>query len=343
MSYGNILRGELMENRAVTIIGGGLTGIMAANILQQNGIQDIQVLEKRKQVGGRLATKRIDSGQADHGAQFFTVRTNELHQYTQEWLRKGWVKHWFGDPYPRYTSVNGMNQLVKHLAKHIPVSLQTNVTQIKEMRRGFQVFLEHGCSFETEAILLTTPMPQAIPLLDQNTLRLDQNRLKELTAIDFQPALVGMFSMNHGTAFPSDGHLDEGLPNGVERIVDHQKKGISSEPVISVYMNGEWSDRHYHHQNDFILRAMKQSISGYIDLLHIKEEHLKKWRYAQARSVIHKPFIQVHRGLPLYVAGDAFLKENDSAGRTRFESAFLSGVEAGEEISCIMKKKQRSL
>jgi hypothetical protein len=57
----------------VIIVGAGISGLMAAQVLQNNGVH-VCVMDKSTSVGGRLATRRIGTGVADHGAQFFTVR-----------------------------------------------------------------------------------------------------------------------------------------------------------------------------------------------------------------------------------------------------------------------------
>ena len=54
----------------------------------KKGIEDILIVEKSRSVGGRLATRRIGEGKADHGAQFFTVRSPEL----QEDVESGWKR-----------------------------------------------------------------------------------------------------------------------------------------------------------------------------------------------------------------------------------------------------------
>ena len=58
----------------VLIIGAGLAGLMAANSLKEQGWQ-VTLVDKGRSVGGRLATRRIGPGRADHGTQFFTART----------------------------------------------------------------------------------------------------------------------------------------------------------------------------------------------------------------------------------------------------------------------------
>ena len=60
--------------------------------------------------------------------------------------------------------------------------------------------------------------------------------------------------------------------------------------------------------------------------------YLKRWRYAQARTIIQQdePFMEMAAGL--YAAGDAFLHADDLAGKARMESAVLSGVAVAEAL-----------
>ena len=59
--------------RRVGIVGAGMTGLTAAAELQKEGIE-VFLLDKGKSVGGRMATRRVGDGKADHGAQFFEIR-----------------------------------------------------------------------------------------------------------------------------------------------------------------------------------------------------------------------------------------------------------------------------
>ncbi|MEZ4560486.1 MAG: NAD(P)-binding protein [Caldilineaceae bacterium] len=117
-----------MDNQSadLLIIGAGLTGLMLATALVEQGDpRRILLVDKGRSVGGRLATRRMGGGRADHGAQFFTVRDKFFEHYVNKWLAADLVFPWSvgwsngstdatpNDGHPRY-AVRGMNAL--HLA-----------------------------------------------------------------------------------------------------------------------------------------------------------------------------------------------------------------------------------
>ena len=317
-----------METYEVIIIGGGLSGIMAARTLMKKGIEDILIVEKSRSVGGRLATRRIGEGKADHGAQFFTVRSPELQEDVERWLEAGWVKRWFGTPYPRYTSTAGMNALAKQLAQSIPVKLNTKVSSIRDGRDGpLEVELENGEWITANQCIVTAPAPQALQLVSGFA-------PTEVSAISFAPCIVGMFTFDGSSSIPSPGHMDEGLPDGVERVVDHKKKGISSTVTVSVYMTGDWSKQYIDMEEDSILAPIQKVAEGFLEKgSRVTGAQVKKWKYAEAEAVVRTPFVEMgHKGR-VVLCGDAFLRGNDEAGRTRFESAYLSGISAGNRVA----------
>ncbi|MCP8969880.1 NAD(P)/FAD-dependent oxidoreductase [Ectobacillus ponti] len=313
--------------KRVVIVGGGIAGIMAARTLRECGITDVAILEKSRSVGGRLATRRIGEGKADHGAQFFTVRTKELQRETEEWLRQGWIQLWYADPYPRYRGTEGMNGLVKQLAQGLDIHLHTKVEAIEQTESGFRVQADNGQEWQAEAVLLTAPAPQATELLGRTGIE-----VQELDGLAFNPCFVLLATMKQPTSFPENGHITENVPQGVERLVDQQKKGVSKLPVVSVYMKGDWSKEHYALDEETAAEKILQLVGPLLGEA-VEAAQLKRWRYAEATGIVRKPFVSAAAEYPLLIAGDAFLHEDDPSGRTRFESAFLSGMAAGEELA----------
>ena len=74
---------EIAKQKRCLIIGGGISGLIAATVLRRTGI-NATILDKGRGVGGRLATRRIShpsygEGTFDYGAQYFTV-SNSIFQ-----------------------------------------------------------------------------------------------------------------------------------------------------------------------------------------------------------------------------------------------------------------------
>lgn len=315
----------------VVIIGGGLSGVMAARTLREHGIQDVLVIDKSRSLGGRMATRRIGNGKVDHGAQFFTVRTKLFQSFVDEWNKKGWISEWFGERYPRYKSNEGMNKLVEHLGEDLPVLLNTHVTSIHKEGHSYVLSTNYLNQISAKAVILTPPAPQTQILLKDVDIK--KTLMKQLEEITFNPCMVLIMTLKEPSNFPSSGYYHKRLPDGIERLVDHRKKGISNLHTISVYSTGEWAREHYECQDDSIVDLFLEKINSFISMEDYIDIQLKRWRYSEAVTTIAKPYLDLEEQLPLIVAGDAFLHEDDTSGRTRIESAFLSGMAAGKEMA----------
>ncbi|MBN8208769.1 FAD-dependent oxidoreductase [Bacillus sp. NTK071] len=329
-----------MKEVDVAIVGGGISGIVAATKLIESG-KEVLVLDKSKSVGGRLATRRINGGKADHGAQFFTVGTEEFQQLVDHWGQNGWVSKWFGENHARYKSTDGMNQLVKHLASEVPARLSSKVERIEHDGHFYVLFLEEGDSVKARAVLLTPPAPQSLKLLQASDIQLSNHAHQSLSRIVFDPALVGLLALNEesATTLPNSGHQDADLPDGIERIVDSYSKGISKERIISIYATSELSKSFYSKEDEVILTELMNRVSPIIHSEHVSSSQLKRWRYAQAEQVHSSPTLWVSEQESIVVAGDAFLRSDDQSGRTRIESAVLSGLDAANEMNDEMERK----
>jgi photolyase PhrII len=77
----------------IAVIGAGISGLIAARTLQDYGL-DVQLFEKSRGVSGRVSTRRTESFQYDHGAQYFTCRHPIFQLHVDSWIEQGWVKTW---------------------------------------------------------------------------------------------------------------------------------------------------------------------------------------------------------------------------------------------------------
>ena len=58
----------------ITIIGAGLSGLTAADSLKDHA--EITIFEKARSVGGRMLNRRAEPYFFDHGAQYFSTKTD---------------------------------------------------------------------------------------------------------------------------------------------------------------------------------------------------------------------------------------------------------------------------
>ena len=72
----------------------GLAGLTAADILHRAG-RDVLVVDKGREVGGRMASRRIGEATFDHGAQFFTAKDPGFAEVVAQWNDSGIVAEWF--------------------------------------------------------------------------------------------------------------------------------------------------------------------------------------------------------------------------------------------------------
>ena len=81
----------------IAIIGTGIAGLSAAQALHAAG-HSVQLFDKSRGSGGRMASKRSDAGALDLGAQYFTARDRRFVEVVQQWQARGWVAEWTPGP-----------------------------------------------------------------------------------------------------------------------------------------------------------------------------------------------------------------------------------------------------
>ena len=116
----------------IAVIGAGITGITLANLLQKK--VNLTVFEKSRGVGGRMATRRAEPYQFNHGAQYFKIENKEFRDFLYplmknkiiiplktkhiEIFNKQVIKSIKMDNKKYYTAETKMNTVVKNLVNN---------------------------------------------------------------------------------------------------------------------------------------------------------------------------------------------------------------------------------
>lgn len=323
----------------VLIVGAGLSGLMAAHSLSERGYT-VQLVERGRSVGGRLATRRVgEDGVADHGAQFFTVRSETFQGFVDQWLEQnlvyvwgtGWsdgsVKRTYGDGHPRYVVRGGMNRLAKYLAGDHDIAFNRLVTQIRMRENSWSLVDSDGERYDGRSLLLTPPMPETLALLSSSEVPLQASDYNELRRIQFGPCLCGIHEIAGEVELPDPGAL-QNFQSEVYWVADNHAKGISDIAVVTSHANAKYSRQNWDASEADIIRELEAAVLPYLKGdARITNTQLKKWRYSVPLTTYPEEFL-LASGLPrLAFAGDAF------GGRGRVEGAFMSGIAAGNALS----------
>ncbi len=327
----------------VLIVGAGISGLMIAEAVERNGLS-ATLLDKGRSVGGRLATRRIGGGKADHGAQFFTVRTTEFREYVDEWLAEdlvfqwslGWsdgsLKRTASDGHPRYVARQGMNSIAHHLESRLNSDIRTNTRAIhisyNEEAGLWEVETNDENIFSARALALTAPVPQTLELVDHSQLMLSEDDRAALDRIHYGPCLCGMHVVKGTINLPDPGAV-QNFQEPVYWIADNKSKGLSDEySILTTHAEARYSRVHFDDNEADVLAFLRESFRKYLsDDAEVIEEQLKRWRYSVPLTTHPRDYMIADGLPPLLFAGDAF------GGRGRIEGAFLSGRRGGQALA----------
>lgn len=314
------------RQRTIGIIGAGLAGLMAARALVESG-HHVILWDKGRSPGGRLATRRIGDARVDHGAQFFTVRSDEFARHVERWRRDDLVVEWCrgfvagGDGHPRYAVRGGMNALARHLAHGLDVRCNSLVFSVQRRHSGpgWEVMLDDGSVTAVDALLVTCPLPQTASLLFAEV---DLPEQLWRTPYDMTLALLAV--LDRPSAVPEPGGL-QGEPH-FTFVADNHVKGVSEVPALTLHADPSWSETHWEDDPDDAHESLLQLAHPYLGDARVLASQLKRWRFATPRSIWPESTWSPDDGAPIALAGDAF------AG-PKMEGAACSGLAAAARLT----------
>ncbi|SHE48472.1 hypothetical protein SAMN02745225_00735 [Ferrithrix thermotolerans DSM 19514] len=316
------------------VVGGGMSGVSAARRLKEAGLL-VRVVDKGVSLGGRMATRRVAGGLADHGAQFITVRSDEFQSLVDRLYSVGQIKIWhFGwererDGFPRYVGTKGMNSLLRSVGDGLDFTTGFRASSVKVMKDGsYKVFSDDGRSFSADTVLVTTPLPQALQIVsDLDTASLDELSVAyHSTVAVIAPNFTGKLPNGLGAVKFTD--FDK-----VAIVVDNAQKGISEVPVLTVHFGHEMSARLFDLEDYEVLEACDAALATYEISIDTEVAQVKRWRYATPQRLLPSRFLELNvdkARYPVFFSGDAFLE-------SRVEGAYLSGYWASAKMIDVLR------
>lgn len=318
----------------IAIIGAGLAGLTAARQLRAAGL-DIQVFEKSRGLGGRLATRRWADCSFDHGGQYFTARDPAFVQAVADWRAQGVAAPWplrlgrveggriqaSPDDEVRYVAVPGMNALGKYLAQDLAVRRQTKIVELTRAEKGWSLLdadrHRHG---PFDAVLSSAPAPQTAELLRTAA----PDLAVQASEVRFEPVWTVLLAfaaeqrLDFDGLFFADGPLRWAANNG-------SKPGRQGNHWV-LHAQPDWARPHLDDPPESVIETLSQAfcaVTGF-DPNAIQHSDSQRWRY----SLTTNP----REDGALWDAELGIGACGDWCVGARVEGAYLSGLELARRV-----------
>lgn len=293
-----------------------MAGLSAARILSQKG-HDVTVLDKSRGVGGRMSTRTINDAKADHGAQYFAVKTPEFQSFISSLQLENITAEWHlaQRENVRYIGAKGMNAIPKKMASSMNVLVNEKVCLIENNT----VKTEAGNVYAFDNLIITIPIPQVIDLFQNSAIDFSEKDKNVLATIEYTPCLAVVAVLKKPTNILSGGVILENQP--VAWIADNFQKGITQIPSITLHASVAYSFARFDDNLQEIAKEMLASVSQYIEPENIDCFQIHRWRFSHATKRFQEHFYQIENQ-PIFLGGDGF-------GMGNVEGAFLSGYYLG--------------
>jgi predicted NAD/FAD-dependent oxidoreductase len=297
----------------LAIIGAGMAGLAAADRLRAAGL-DCTVFEKSRGLGGRMATRRIETMQFDHGAQYFTARGTGFKTRLSEWRTRGVAEEWLPG---KWVGMPGMTAPAGCLADGLRVVRDCRVSGLDGGPGHWRLLSDAapGGVLEGETfdgVILAIPAPQVVPLAASAGIR-----FTELARVRYAPCLTLMLAFDETTDL-----RDPWLTPGVEPIAsiarNRTKPGRAGAlETLVVHATPAWSRQHVDDPGETVAEALLGALRPHIGDALPLFRMVHRWLYALVEQTAGVPF--------LWNAGRQVGACGDWAGGPRVEAAFDSG------------------
>lgn len=316
----------------VIVVGAGISGVRCARTLHDHGVP-VVVLDRGYRIGGRMATKRLDGRTVDLGASYFTVSDSRFGDQVERWERAGLAHPWTDtiavltpDEAPqdktgpmRWGTAGGLRTLVEDLAEGLDVRRQDvgEITRIDGL---------HVDGTPASAVVLAMPDQQAARLLGEG--------LEPVAAHLDRPSepVLALVASYAECAWDFDGAFVNG-DSDLAWIADDGSRRGDGAPVLVAHSTPELAARHLDDPDGaepHLLSALRR--------LGIEAEpvssQVKRWSMARPTGERDAAYLLVEHDLG--VCGDGW------GPQSKVESAYLSGLELGEDLATRFDRPKQS-
>jgi len=271
----------------IGVIGAGIAGGYLGSALGQLG-HEVVVFEKSRGFGGRLATRRGEGVQFDHGAPFFTARTELFRELLAghassvvEWVPRITTLSLSGKPYkrdwfePHYIGAPAMGALAQSLLATSEVQFEREVSAVVSEPEHCLVHFKDGTVEPYDFVISTAPAPQTEAIMNV-----------ELEGVSYSPCFALLAIPSESPKFDAAVVKDSPI-NWLEYTAS--KPSRVSTPTLVAHASAEWTVKHFDAPRDDVKQLMVSALAE-LGLEVESGPSLHRWRYAQVVQPYHSPY-----------------------------------------------------
>ena len=282
-----------IKKQEIAIIGSGISGISIGNML--NHIANVTIFEKSRGIGGRISTRYIGDFEFDHGAQFFTIKTDSFQKFMQPLIDNGIIDVWdarfveinknkvihkkkWNLEYPHYVGTPRMNAICKHLASKVNVNLKVKVQTIERIDNNKWKLSDSNNKElgKFDWVISTTPSHQSKTLLPKEFAY--HKSLKEIKMLGCYALMLGFKNklyLGWDAALVKNSDI-----SWISNNSSKPKRNLLN--TIVVLTTNKWADENIESDLEYVKSEMIKTLSGIIDYCgnELVESNIHRWKYA---------------------------------------------------------------
>ncbi|MEM9731507.1 MAG: FAD-dependent oxidoreductase [Myxococcota bacterium] len=323
----------------VGIIGAGISGLSCATTLVEHGV-DVRVADKGRGPGGRMSTRRVpplDNATFDHGAQYFTARSEAMRAAVAAWQREGVVAEWLGEivsiganraPVPskgttRFVGTPTMSAICSHLAEPLDVRLQCRVTSVTRDGERWQLTHDEGETLGPfDALLCTAPPKQTVELLESWA----PDVAAGVASVAMDPCWAVMMAAPAPVDVPFDGAFINDGPLSWAARTSAKPERMTTPDRWVLHGSARWSNSHLEADANEVVAPLVEAFFAATRAPRVEPSWAvaHRWRYAIAANPLDEGF--------LFDPSSRIGACGDWANGNRIEGAWTSGRRAAHAI-----------
>ena len=313
----------------IAIIGAGVSGLSAAQKFNELGYH-IVVFDKARGPGGRLCTRRSDSGGFDHGAPYFKADATRI----QPWIDQGIIAPWNGrfgrvestdtihkvPANDRWVGIPKMSTIGRWMAQRLDAHMTIRIDTL-EGKPGHWTLVDtknqrYG---PFDFVLLTCPGPQAAAILPQ-----DSHLYTVAKQLSYSVCWATMLDYDSDLEMPWDALEFEKGPIA-QALRSKSKPGRSSLERWVLHAQADWSDTHREYAPEWVGCMMENTFRP-VARLAASRINVHRWLYARSHPTQTQKAVIDH-DWALGLCGDGL-----SGG------GVLEAIESGEYLAQLVIK-----